>query len=650
MPPAYTLLPSGNNNERDQPRKCGTFSPLLRLPYGSRVNPYALAVVFGILLQLLLLLAYHRVFERPVCIDANEIQIKDGGEEWTLEKAREMVSRTKGYYARDYSLNLGWNNVRYIIEASVYDTDACAAFLPKVHWTEAVHSLEWSDHPFDEEYLFRVPLEAVLDLRRLRTGPTQDEWDSKYSSSLRWPVITVAEYLQLHGLDPQIEQHNGYWSRADYQLPPGTNVTAYHESLASEEGTKKEAAEVGSEQGDERVPRTVSGLRRAIEAVHAYNIQARSDNGGSTIHEMLNENWDTFPLVRVDDVRVLRGYHAQSWEWANRSWILSGTGAQDNERSQGLFRRLNETLVENNQVVMEISQVRQLAQSAGYNQTLESNDVLEKIINNAGWDFVYTFEGRLNQEFIKTIVWPMMQVAPRAHMRGFVNDLAGRVEDIVLVSGEMHLERKAGLMRFTSSAARDEYMQIGLYAMRAPEKYWRIASRVESHMRVKCGGRMFMAAHIRRGDFIRFGWAPDENLETHVGQVREKLRAGTRILSDIKKEYSEKSNLTHMDMEVAQYDLPRDDDPFYVATDEHSPHGIDTIHRLGGVLIDDLLTPEDRATCGWEMLYSDLIALVEQIVMSRASYWNAHAMSSLAGGVVNLRAARGADSRTALLD
>ena len=50
---------------------------------------------------------------------------------------------------------------------------------------------------------------------------------------------------------------------------------------------------------------------------------------------------------------------------------------------------------------------------------------------------------RLNQEFIKTIVWPLTQVAPRANLRGFVNDLAQRTEQIVLVSGEIHLERKA---------------------------------------------------------------------------------------------------------------------------------------------------------------------------------------------------------------
>lgn len=64
----------------------------------------------------------------------------------------------------------------------------------------------------------------------------------------------------------------------------------------------------------------------------------------------------------------------------------------------------------------------------------------------------------------------------------------------------MNLRFDQGLMRFTSPLARDAYAQIGLYAMRAPELYWRAAARVAARMREKCGGRMFMAAHIRRGD------------------------------------------------------------------------------------------------------------------------------------------------------
>ncbi|KAG8728511.1 hypothetical protein FRC12_021676, partial [Ceratobasidium sp. 428] len=479
MPPAYTLLPSSNGGEGEKGRKRRWFGLVLNIPLNSRVKLYILAVLAGVLLQLSLLLAYPRVFGRTACLEVDELQnAGDEGEEWSLNRARKMVSHTKGYYARDYSLNLGWNNVRYIIEASVYqakllnrtlvlpsfvyarsckyDVNVCAAFLPKAHWTEAAHRFEWSDHPFEQEYIFRVPLEDVLDLRRLRAGPTQDQWTSEHSGLVKWPVITVAEYLQLHGLDPQIEQHNGYWGRVDYQLPPGTNVTAYHESLA--------AKRKGSEEGNEHVPRTVSGLRRAIEAVHIHAKRTRDEGSGSTVHEMLNEEWDTAPLVRVDDVRALRGYDPRSWKWTNRSLTLSGTGAQGNEMSRKLFLKLNETLSENNQVVMEVEQVRQLAQAVGY-QALKSPSMLEKVMNRAGWDFVYTFQGRLNQEFIKAIVWPMTQVAPRMRMRGFVNDLAQRTENVVIVSGEIHLERKAGLMRFTSSAARDAYSQIGLYAM-----------------------------------------------------------------------------------------------------------------------------------------------------------------------------------------
>ena len=34
-----------------------------------------------------------------------------GEEEWSMDRIQEMVSKTKGYYARNYTLALGWNNV-----------------------------------------------------------------------------------------------------------------------------------------------------------------------------------------------------------------------------------------------------------------------------------------------------------------------------------------------------------------------------------------------------------------------------------------------------------------------------------------------------------------------------------------------------------
>ncbi|KAG9045287.1 hypothetical protein FS837_006552 [Tulasnella sp. UAMH 9824] len=37
----------------------------------------------------------------------------------SMDELRAMVSKTKGYFGRDYSLGLGWNNMRYIIEAAL---------------------------------------------------------------------------------------------------------------------------------------------------------------------------------------------------------------------------------------------------------------------------------------------------------------------------------------------------------------------------------------------------------------------------------------------------------------------------------------------------------------------------------------------------
>lgn len=74
------------------------------------------------------------------------------------------------------------------------------------------------------------------------------------------------------------------------------------------------------------------------------------------------------------------------------------------------------------------------------------------------------------------------------------------------------------------------------------------------------------------------------------------------------------------------------------------------IRAHGAVLIGDLVTLEDRQEFGWPIMLTDVLAIVEQSVLSHSAYFYAHAMSSVAGGVVNMRAARGADKRAALID
>jgi hypothetical protein len=104
-------------------------------------------------------------------------------------------------------------------------------------------------------------------------------------------------------------------------------------------------------------------------------------------------------------------------------------------------------------------------------------------------------------------------------------------------------------------------------------------------------------------------------------------------------------------MEIYNREPPLASDSIYLATDERSEEGLQYLRQNGAILFNDLMTQEDRRQFGWGLLFSDVVALVEQQVIGKgSSFFYAHAMSSVAGGIVNLRAASGCDSRTSYLD
>jgi hypothetical protein len=91
---------------------------------------------------------------------------------------------------------------------------------------------------------------------------------------------------------------------------------------------------------------------------------------------------------------------------------------------------------------------------------------------------------------------------------------------------------------------------------------------------------------------------------------------------------------------------------WFLATDERDPEALDYARAHNATLISDLLAniPHLRRLVGWPLLYTDVLALVEQCVMARAAFFLGHYRSSVAGGVVNMRGIRGMDPRTMILD
>lgn len=91
---------------------------------------------------------------------------------------------------------------------------------------------------------------------------------------------------------------------------------------------------------------------------------------------------------------------------------------------------------------------------------------------------------------------------------------------------------------------------------------------------------------------------------------------------------------------------------WFLATDERSPQALSFARSRDAILLSDLIVnvPHLRRLVGWPLLLTDVLGQVEQEVMARAAFFFAHYRSSLAGGVVNLRALRGMDPRTVLLE
>lgn len=138
--------------------------------------------------------------------------------------------------------------------------------------------------------------------------------------------------------------------------------------------------------------------------------------------------------------------------------------------------------------------------------------------------------------------------------------------------------------------------------------------------------------------------------EAHVQRVKEHLQSGREVLERLSNLATYDIQGTKPDLEQITFPPPLPEDSFYVATDERNPEALKVIRDAGAVLMMDLLTMEDRRDFGWPLIITDVMALVEQAVLFHSAFFYGHAMSSLAGVITNMRAARGADPRTMFLD
>jgi hypothetical protein len=138
--------------------------------------------------------------------------------------------------------------------------------------------------------------------------------------------------------------------------------------------------------------------------------------------------------------------------------------------------------------------------------------------------------------------------------------------------------------------------------------------------------------------------------QDHVNRIKDRLQRGRTVLAQLSDPRTYDFEGAVPDMDQVALSPPMPGDAFYVATDERDPEALKVIANAGAVLLSDLLTIEDRREFGWPLMITDVRALVEQALLVHSAFFYGHGMSSLAGVIINLRASRGADPRTMLLD
>ncbi|GAA6043640.1 hypothetical protein JCM8097_000849 [Rhodosporidiobolus ruineniae] len=211
--------------------------------------------------------------------------------------------------------------------------------------------------------------------------------------------------------------------------------------------------------------------------------------------------------------------------------------------------------------------------------------------------------------------------------------------DILYLRGNLHDQRKPGGLYFSTAAAREGFRAMVLRGVRAPEGVRRAGEELARRMEEKVGGRRWVAAHLRRGDFVDIAWSPSKDPVVHFNETKVALAKG---VEEVKKHYSDR--------------LPLPDDPFYLATDESNATSLAYYRQHGALLLTDLLHPSPSSSSpsspsdnspysdplltahlGPSAAYTDVLGLVEQQILARASFFVGSELSSTTGGAVNVR-------------
>jgi hypothetical protein len=192
---------------------------------------------------------------------------------------------------------------------------------------DALRSDQWRDLPIEQQMGFRIPISVIVNVTHLRN---------------RQPVITVSEYLRLHGQDPENESSDGFWDRDLYHT---------HANVFETNKTKTPSLYVIMNHWYE-----YGGTNRVNYIPEAMKKRGNLQHIPRPEDYDLNDYWP--PSERTELSKNL-GY-AMPWDRSVMPWNVAKDVLSESPDLSGV--------------------------------NLDDDKVVEEILNAHGWEVLYTFE------------------------------------------------------------------------------------------------------------------------------------------------------------------------------------------------------------------------------------------------------------------
>lgn len=513
------------------------------------------------------------------------------------------------FLVRDWPMELGWNNVRYTIEtgllianllgrelvlpgfsyASVcaYDIHVCEKLTPMYTINEPfdlTNVVDRSQYPDPDEgksfilppFQAQNPTGWILPLEVMLDIPfLKSQWAS---------CLTHKEFLQLTGAVNE-PHYSSFLGPASGRWSVNYNKGLSYRKVSNASFTNWDRTMV------DRLPDPVAPLGNSTSSLVPPSV--------------LEECRVTLQKVRRSEPR--------------RPHYKRAVIANQDLRTSPSW---NDDMINNDQITGDLS--------------IRDHDLLERCLASGGYRtaYGYTFTAYWMREPYE----PTKYIRKVQNLTGWWDELHGFEENILHIEGQIHHPFPPASMLWTTLAGRQHYEKLVRTAIKAPDVYDRVASRLERKIRERCEGRSWRATHMRRGDFVDYGWAISD-ISEHYEMVHHRLNASMAVLQ------AEPALLIPAHKAYGtSLQLPKLEDPIYLATNSNETE-LEFLKKQNVILLNDLLDDSDRIELGFSSYFGDTLALLEQCLIMRSAIFFGDAHSSVSGAILNRRVHFGIDER-----